>query len=89
MATEPEIRVRFPALSDFLRSSESGMRPIQPREYTEELLGRKSKGSGQKSRDYSRKESVTLATWHPLSESVGISFADKWRSLGRYSSLPD
>jgi hypothetical protein len=31
-ATDPEVRVRFRALPDFLRSSGSGMGPTQPRE---------------------------------------------------------
>jgi hypothetical protein len=33
MATDPEVRVRFPALPDFLRSGGSGTGPTQPREY--------------------------------------------------------
>jgi hypothetical protein len=33
LATDPEIRVRFPALPDFLRNSGSGTGSTQPREY--------------------------------------------------------
>jgi hypothetical protein len=32
--TDPEVRVRFPALPDFLRSSGSGKASTQPREYS-------------------------------------------------------
>jgi hypothetical protein len=33
LATDPEARVRFPALLDFLRSSGSGTGSTQPRDY--------------------------------------------------------
>jgi hypothetical protein len=33
LATDPEVRVRFRALPDFLRSSGSGTGSTQPREY--------------------------------------------------------
>jgi hypothetical protein len=33
LATDPEVRVRFPALPDFLRSSGSETGSTQPREY--------------------------------------------------------
>jgi hypothetical protein len=33
LATDPEVGVRFEALPDFLRSSGSGTRSTQPREY--------------------------------------------------------
>jgi hypothetical protein len=33
LTTNPEVRVRFPALPDFLRSTGSGTGATQPREY--------------------------------------------------------
>jgi hypothetical protein len=48
---------------------------------TEELLGRKSSGFGLENRDYSRRGFTALYTH--LSAKVGITFADKRRSLGR------
>jgi hypothetical protein len=39
LAADPEVRVRFPVLPDFLRSLEQG--PLSLVSITEELLGRK------------------------------------------------
>jgi hypothetical protein len=61
-----QIQVQFPALPDFLRSSCCGTRSTQPRKYiNEELLERKSSGSGLENRDYGRRGSAALITQHP------------------------
>jgi hypothetical protein len=56
---------------------------------TEELLGRNSSGSGLESREYGHRDSSRWPRGTLYPQRVGISFVDKWRSLGRYSSLAD
>jgi hypothetical protein len=56
VATDPKVRVRFPALPNFLSSSGSGTESTQPVSTTEELLRRKSSGSGLESREYGSRD---------------------------------
>jgi hypothetical protein len=56
---------------------------------TEELLGRNSSVSGLENREYGRRDSSRWPHGTLSPQKVGTSLADKWRSLGRYSSLAD
>jgi hypothetical protein len=62
LASDPEVQVRFPALPVVV-GLERG--PLSLVSTTEELLGRKSSGSGLEIRDYSRRGSAALTTRHP------------------------
>jgi hypothetical protein len=51
----------------------------------QELLNRKVAAPVKKTERIRPEGSVTRTTWHPLFAQVGKPFADKRRSLGRYS----
>jgi hypothetical protein len=58
-ATDPDILVRFPALPDFLRKVRLERGPLSLMSTIEELLGRKSSGSGLESREYVRMDPLS------------------------------
>jgi hypothetical protein len=84
LATGPEVRVPFPTLPDFLKSSGSGKGSTQPREYNLRATWKKSSGSGLENRntavgiryDYnvasSIREKLTLTSPTSGGRSVGI-----------------
>jgi hypothetical protein len=67
LATDPEVRVQFPALPDFLRSGGSGTGSTQPREYNWGATWRNSSGSGLESREYGSRDPPRWPrdTFHP------------------------
>jgi hypothetical protein len=61
----------------------------QPCEYNRGTTWKKKKRLGTRNQRIRLWRFVTLTTWHPLSANIGTNFADKRRSLGRYTSLAD
>jgi hypothetical protein len=84
LATDSEVRVRFPALLDFQRSSGLERCPFSLVNTIEKLLG---SGSGLENREYGRRDPPRWLRDTLLYAKVVTNFTDKWRSLSRYSSL--
>jgi hypothetical protein len=55
----------------------------------EELLDRKGSGSGLESRECGRRDPSRYPCGTLYPANVGTDFAEKWRSLGQYSSVVD
>jgi hypothetical protein len=85
LATDPEVRVRFPALPDFLRSSESVTGSTQPREYNWGATWRKSSRSGLENRKYYRRDPSPHGTLCPQKLAL-TSPTSGCRSVGIVSS---
>jgi hypothetical protein len=84
LATDPEVRVRFPALLDILTVVDLERGPLSFVSTIVELLGRKRSGSGQKTEITAAGDPPRRLCDTPLSAKVGTNFADKRRSLGRF-----
>jgi hypothetical protein len=63
--------------------------PLSSVSTIEELLERRSRGSGLETGEYGRRDPSLSTLVTPLSAKVGTNFADKWLSLGRYNCNAD
>jgi hypothetical protein len=86
LATDPEVLVWFPELPDFLRSSGSVTESTQPREYNRGAIWKKKWRLLSINPRIRPRKSVLLPRNTLYLQKVGNNFAEKRRSLGRYSS---
>jgi hypothetical protein len=82
LATDPEVRVRFPPLPDFLRSSGSGTGSTQPREYNWGATWKKN-GSGLENQDYGSRDPSRWPRDIPYPQKLAVtSQTSRGRSVG-------
>jgi hypothetical protein len=87
MTTDPQARVRFLTLPDFLISSGSGTGPTQPREYNWGAAWKRKYGLRSIKLRIRPQGSVTLTTWHPLSVNLALtSSTSNCSSIGKVRS---
>jgi hypothetical protein len=89
VATDPEIRVRFQALPDYLRSSGFGTVSTQLCEYNWWVTWKKKYRSSLEIREYGYRDLSHWPRGTLCPQKVGTNLADKRRSLGLYSSITD